>query len=365
MKHSGYQISLYKGDQISEVVALLGENLWEASYERNTSYFRWKYHRNPYATQLMGVVAIFEGRIVGFRGYFATNWYVGNMDNKTAILVPGDTVVHSDHRRRELSVAMGNLAMERFASRYSILLNTTAGKNSIPGYLRMGFFPLRKKAHYRKSTLARDVKVIVKDALGKRKESGNLPIEKSNISFGDFGDIEVSKEPRPEDMVRVLSSAQQASARITLLQDEKFFRWRFANPKGKYVFYFSRSGDATLGYLVMRVSDDSRQGFIVDYGQTDDGQIGRILDHIVGREEFDELNILNISVDESLWQTLKARRFERWGLHRSLKKWVYGERPLLVRPVKQQCSEADWFFGGLDIRHMANWHFKHICQDDA
>jgi len=266
LKLHGYQIGLYDVGQVSEAVELLGENLWAANYERNGAYFRWKYHHNPYATQPMAVVAIYEGHIVGFRGYFATNWYVGSVANKTAILVPGDTVVRSDHRRRGLSVAMGNLAMERFASRYRILLNTTTGKNSTPGYLRMGFVPLRKKAHYRRSTLAWDVKIIAKNVQGKRTESGNLPIEKSEVSFGDFGDIEVSKEPRPEDMARVLSNDQQASARITLLQDEKFFRWRFANPKSKYVFYFSRSGEASLGYIVLWVSDDNKKAFIVDYG---------------------------------------------------------------------------------------------------
>jgi hypothetical protein len=167
-------------------------------------------------------------------------------------------------------------------------------------------------------------------------------------------------------MARVISrDYQQTPRRISLLQDETFFRWRFANPKRRYVFYFSKSGGVIEGYLVVLVSGDCEQGVLVDYGQTGQGHIGGLLDHIIGRKECDELNILNVSVDESLWDTLKTRRFRRWGLPHTVKTWVYGERPLLVRPIKPSCAESDWFLSGLDIRNMDSWHFKQICHDDV
>ncbi len=81
--------------------------------------------------------------------------------------------------------------------------------------------------------------------------------------------------------------------------------------------------------------------------------------------EFEEVKILNYSVDEYLWETLKSRKFKRWGLRRSLLKIAYGEWPLLVRPIKRECSEDDWFLGGLDIRNMENWKIKEICGDVA
>ena len=115
----------------------------------------------------------------------------------------------------------------------------------------------------------------------------------------------------------------------------------------------------------MQVSEDIGQGFIVDYGQESEGPIGRILDHIAEMAEFDEVNILNVSVDEYLWETLKPRKFKRWGLQRPVRKIVRGEWPLLVRPVKRECSEDDWFLGGLDIRDMESWNLKHIAGDAA
>lgn len=365
MERSDYTIDLYQPDQISRVVEFLGQNVWGRTTEENVAYFKWKYHDNPYASQPLGIVAAHGENIVGFRGYFATNWYLGSIDNRITILIPGDTVVRSDHRRQGLSVSMGRLAMERFASSCSVLLNTTASKSAMPGYLRMGFVPLRSKEYFRKSTLTRDVEVMVKAALRKGKNVTDLPADMDKIAFGDFGDIEVSKDPRPKEMAAVVSGDQQATKSITLLQDETFFCWRFANPRGGYVFYFSKSGGQILGYIVIRVSDDIEQGFIVDYGQRDGGHIGRILNYIDSTGVFAELNILDASIDKSILDTFKARRFKDSGLHHLVKKWIYGDRPLMVRPVKQRCSEADWFLGGLDIRDMANWRYRQICQDNV
>ena len=97
----------------------------------------------------------------------------------------------------------------------------------------MGFVRLQNKAYYRKSTLVRDLEVIVKGAFGRGMEVADLPNDMGKTAFGDFGDIEVSKDPRPQEMVRVISSNQQAPRRITLLQDDTFFRWRFAKRWGR------------------------------------------------------------------------------------------------------------------------------------
>ena len=364
LKHCNYHISLYQRDQMTEVVKLLNE-LLGGHLAQNISYFQWKHHDNPYTSEPLGVTATHDGVVVGFRGYFATCWYLGSKNNRTIVLIPGDTVVHPEHRHKGLSVAMGYFAMERFAEKYRVFLNMTAEKNSVPGYLRMGFAPLGNKAYYSKSSLVRDSKVIYRSALKRRNNIGDAPLSKSKISFGDFGDIVVSKKPMPGEMSRLASSETVPPTKITLLQDEEFFRWRFQNPKRKYAYYFYRRADAVLGYLVMQVSEDIGQGFIVDYGQESEGGIGRILDHINEMAEFDEVNILNVSVDAYLWETLKSRRFKRSGLQRRFRKLVHDEWPLLVRPVKRECAADDWFLDGLDIRDMESWNLKEICGDGA
>ena len=370
LQHSGYQIRLYESDDITGAVNLLTGSLWSTDRQLNADYFRWKYHDNPYARRPLGAVALQGNDVVAFRGYFATEWRIGNNGDKTAILVPGDAITHPDHRSKGLSLAMGELAMESFAGDYSHILNTTAVQGLIAGYLRNGFVPLGYMSFYRKSNLGRDVKVLAKGALcrGKGKNGAVTrasPLEEGPISLGRFGDIQVSGDPRPADMVKLVSADRCARSRIKVLQDETFFRWRFDNPKGSYVFYYSGPEKAPLGYLVLTLSSDARQGFVVDYAEKEPGQIAKIFDHILDRREVDELNVLNLSVDSRLWDILNARRFKNRGLHRMVKKWVYGERPVLVRPIRAGFSESDWFLGGMDVRDPKNWQLKPSCQDSV
>lgn len=370
MQHSGYQIRLFDSDHLADAVSLLTGTLWSTDRKLNADYFRWKYHDNPYANQPLGAVALHGKNVVAFRGYFASQWLFGNNGGKTATLVPGDAITHPDHQSKGLSLAMGELAMESFAGDYSHILNTTAVQSLIASYLRNGFVPLGYMSFYRKSNLSRDVKVMVRGALNRGMGKNGaatriLPLEESLISLGSFDDIQVARDPRPAEMVDVVSGDQSAQSRIKVLQDEIFFRWRFENPKGRYVFYYSGCKNALSGYLVMALSSDARQGFVIDYAEKEPGQIARIFDHIIDRREVDELNVLNISVSGPLGEILNARRFTSRGFHRLVKKWVYGERPVLVRPIRAGFSESDWFLGGLDVRDPNNWQLKPSCQDNV
>ncbi len=364
MRHADYKIGPYEPDQLFDTVKLLQANLWQHS-DRNTSYFQWKYHDNPYVSEPLGVVATKDGKVVGFRGYTALNWYVGDEHNRTTILVPGDTVVDHEHRRKGLSVAMGKSASERFATKAQVFLNMTAGKNSVPGYLRMGFVGVQNKAYFEKCGLAEEVRALCGIAMNKAKRHGMLPLTESRIQFGEFGDVLVSRQPFPDEMSRLASCGIGLPAKITLLQDRVFFRWRYANPRGKYVFYFVKREQEISAFLVMKLSEDNRRGFIVDFGQEDEGSIAKILSHIVNTAEFDAVSILNISVQKDLWKTLKPLGFSYRSLRRTVKRVFFGEFPILVRPVKQDFSEADWFLSGLDIRRAANWRIKPISSDSA
>lgn len=361
---SDYTIDLYRPEQIDGVVALLSRELWPGTASENFAYFKWKFHDNPYAARPLGVVARHGEAIVGFRGYFATEWYLGGKDKAVTVLIPGDTVVCADHRRKGLSVTMGRLAMERFAPICRVLLNTTASKNSLPGYLRMGFVPLYNKAYHKRCTLFRDVVSVARGALGLKKVPTAGPIEKA-VGLGDFGAISVSADAKPHDMAHVLSGGENKTTGIALRQDETFFRWRYSNPKGRYAHYISKSGGRALGYLVLRISDDCEEGFILDYAERENGQIANILSHISTRDRIAELNILNTSLEGSMADMLKAQGFKRWDLQSWVKNRVYGYRPVMVRPVEPECSEADWFLEGLDIRDIENWHYKEICQDST
>jgi len=78
----------------------------------------WKYDDNPYTESPLGIMALYKGKVVGFRGYFATRFQIKGKNDKIISLCPGDTCVHPDHRRKGLSVAMGNRASEEYSGKY-------------------------------------------------------------------------------------------------------------------------------------------------------------------------------------------------------------------------------------------------------
>jgi GNAT superfamily N-acetyltransferase len=357
MSPSEYEIRLYEPELMSQVLDVL-QYLYGNKPDSNLSYFRWKYHDNPYTEHPLGIVALYEGKVVGFRGYFATRWHIGEQKETVVVLCPGDTCVHPDHRRKGLSVAMGNMAMEEYAHRYKIFLNFSSTRNSLPGYLKMGFVPLVPKTYLTRCTRLGLIKLVWNE----KTRSG---WQRGRIAFGEFDDIIVLDRPRPADMGAVISNKVRNPDRITLWQDEDFFRWRFDNKRKTYVFYYWRKSHVPMGYMVVGVSPTTGRGYILDYSQTDDTAIEKILRYAVQMKHFDVLSIYNFGLSDDFSKTLYDIGFKRTGLIRTIESRVKGELPLLLRPVRKKYREGDFFLNGLDARKLENWRIKGICADDV
>ena len=119
----------------SSVVHLLGE-LLGGDPTNHDSYFGWKYELNPHSENPLGIVALHEDKVVGFRGYGPARWEVGE-SKAMQVLVPGDTFVDINHRQKGLSVAMGKLATTDYAATHQLFLNLSCTRNSLPGLRRI------------------------------------------------------------------------------------------------------------------------------------------------------------------------------------------------------------------------------------
>nr|MBC7245078.1 hypothetical protein [Chloroflexota bacterium] len=68
-------------------------------------------------------------------------------------------------------------------------------------------------------------------------------MEASRIRTGRWGDILISHEPWSEEMSRLVAVQRYECPKMQPVQDESFFRWRFNNPRGKYVFHYLLQGE--------------------------------------------------------------------------------------------------------------------------
>ena len=347
-----YDIAQFGPEHGQQVLDLLSQ-LWGEERQANLAHFHWKYKANPYADRLLGIVALRGDRVVGFRGYMATEWRTGEGDPPVFASTPGDTCVHSDHRRQGLSVAMGRFAMEAYVDRYRFFLNLTAGGNSCPGYRRMGFEPLHDK-----TCLNRYGPIGLCRFLLFARRSG-----RPRVPLGSDGDLLFSDAARPEDMAAVIAAQPERPGRMTLHQDERFFRWRFANPQARYVFGYCVHGGELTGYVVLGVALNGRRAHVLDAADRDGHSIGIILTQLA--EHFDVLSFYHFAADDRLSPVLRESGFQSRGLLAWLEQRIYGVFPILVRPVRAAASEHDWLVNGLDIRKRENWAMKGLCSDSV
>lgn len=357
METTGYDIAPYRPELRSEVADLM-QYLWGQDREANEAYFNWKYEENPCTESPLGVVALARGRLVGFRGYFGVRFQSPRSGEALVVLCPGDTCVHPEHRLRGLSMAMGSVAMEEYARTYRLFLNMTCTKDSLPGYLKMGYVPLAPKFHLTRGSLFGLLRYVP-------THRTVLPLSEGRIRFGRFGSILVSDHPRPYEMACLVAEQDMRGGKIRPFQDPGFFAWRFANPRNKYVFYYFMKGDVAEGYLVLGVSPNNRRGYILDHGQAGPTGVEDILRHVIRARHFDLLSVLAFSVDDVLMGTLRGLGFSIRSPVRRIERTLYGELPLLVRPVKKTFGEGDFLIGGLDARKIENWFLKPICSDAA
>jgi hypothetical protein len=64
-----------------------------------------------------------------------------------------------------------------------------------------------------------------------------------------------------------------------------------------------------------------------------------------------------------LRQLLQVLGFRENGAIDRVRRWRSTVWPLLVRPVKPNPSEEDWFVDGLDIRNISSWQIPEIRSD--
>ncbi len=366
MTGTEYEIAHFRPEYESQVLEALSD-LWKYDRDTRARLFRWKYLENPRADGPLGIVALHNGQVIGFRGYFADRFVLDGHHDTIGVLHPGDTFVSPSHRNRGLSVAMGNLAMQYDASKYRFFMNMDCNRLSLPGYLAMGFQPLAKRVRLLQHG-RNPLRWVVAIGSESRQARAVRFLHQGRIRLGQFGSIVVTDSPRAAEMASIIAAEGRANGALRLHQDQAFFAWRFRNPVRRYVFYFLLDQDVYRAYVAMDVSANHLSGKILDYGKRDDGALRKILGYINASGAFLALSVLSYGVDERLRNAVTDLRFSAVHTLKSLMRKGSVEElalPLLIRPVAKAYTEEAFAIKGVDARKFDNWRLKPICSDGA
>ncbi len=299
MEEFMYKIICYHDDYLDVV-----EDTFQYLHGQDSrAYIKWKYYDNPYTEYPLSILALYNDKVVGFRGYMATKWQVENTE--LDILVACDTVVHPDHRMKGLSIAMGEKASDEYGSTYQAMLNFTSGLTSTPGYTRLGFVPLIEKKY-----------MMIKQQ--QMKSSGVIECSSDNIPESIHG------------------------KKISIKKDSRFFGWRFNNPKAKYRFYHKNNDYIIVGSRDYKVR-------ILDYSENDMNDIEDILKYIISHQENSSwISVITYSLSDRLSKVVNRLEFKT------------REKPKLWSVLVKITQNMH-----INMKDVSVWELREICSDLA
>jgi hypothetical protein len=337
-----YELKEFTSEYRSGVLAILP---WLWKYPRHTieRLFRWKHETNPLLSQPIGIVALCDGQVVGFRGLFAEQFQI--VDSTIKVISPCDACVHPDHRRKGLFTEMNAAAMDFYKDEFRFFLNLSAGNASGPGYMKMGWHVLSHKSYLRRLN---PFKLLPKWLNWPRRV---------------FDDLRIYTEPDVfAPLVSSVCERQPAMSRCDMVRSEDYVHWRYSNPQSKYRFLFLMEGDAPTCYFALRVF--GRAAYIVDYAGISEAEgLPSLLRIVTKSQPFVILSILDVPMPQSLKKSLRTKHFHAYERLEQIIRRRSPHFPILLRPVRADVREQDWFVDNRDMRLIENWNLTSISGD--
>jgi hypothetical protein len=168
----------------------------------------------------------------------------------------------------------------------------------------------------------------------------------------------LEKTPRPEAMA-ALAECQGNDGRIRHVRDEKFYRWRFRNPRCNYRFLFVEKAGLE-GYLVLQqdvhISTDAV--CIVDWEATSVEVFSDLVRTAIHGGGFQSVGIWSTTLSAVLRKMLSECGFRSAGENGSAEP-VY-VKPVLVKPLR---AAEGLLMGGRSLSDISNWDLRAIYSD--
>jgi GNAT superfamily N-acetyltransferase len=237
-------------------------SLYESVFDdaATTEWFDWKYAENPFVDHVPIFLAERDDRIVGARPFFALGTCAGDRD--VLALQPGDTMVHPEHRRQGLFSRMTERAIDVYGDHNgdhepAFFFNFPNGQ-SRPGYLSMGWRLVGETPiYYRIQNPLGMCGLPIDNRVGATLQRLTRPVAAGILDtverFASVSTADVAVERRSDVPGSALAALYRADVpdRVHARRDERFYRWRFANPRWTYTTYLARRGNDLLGSVVV------------------------------------------------------------------------------------------------------------------
>jgi GNAT superfamily N-acetyltransferase len=140
---AGFEVRRYEPTDEAVVLDLLGASLGWQPDALHARLFAWKHHENAFGVSPAWVATVAD-RVVGFRTFMRWEFVVDGQPVKAVRAV--DTATHPDHRGRGVFAGLTQHALDELRDDGVAFVFNTPNERSRPGYLAMGWRPVRRLA---------------------------------------------------------------------------------------------------------------------------------------------------------------------------------------------------------------------------
>jgi GNAT superfamily N-acetyltransferase len=347
MNWNGYEYLNYTNADVEGIVTI-EDFLWGNDEVSRREYFNWKHRNNPLAEKPVGIVAKYEGKVVGFLGYVPAEWII--RDKRLKVLLLCDVVVHPEHRGKGLFASMTKAGMKMYCDEYKFFVAFTSNHMATPGYLKLGWKSIAVNKYMRRLSLL---------GLARAKMFRG---ESIGLKQGKFGEIEVSDRIRPDDITRIAGNNYYSENKLYQIKNPNFLEWKLSNPRAKYVYLYHLATTGIDAYIILRVQ--MNHAHIFDYDQ-EKGSLGvqKLISFIITHGKFSSISSFHAGMSAELKSFLRKKHFYVFDQIDKIKQKQSYHLPILIRPTKENVTDEDWFINEIDSRDESRWHITEICFD--
>ena len=162
-------------------------------------------------------------------------------------------------------------------------------------------------------------------------------------------------------MAELVRRQEQDEPRIRMVRDERYYAWRFNDPRSTYRFLFPEAGDGELDcFIVLQQPRRGGQVAVVDWQFSDQRSWLDMLGAVLESGGVSGLSIWSATLPPSLRQGLEELGF-RAGPEIDTR--AHPARGLLVTATRPGVSPAEWLLGGRPLVQPEHWDLRMIFSD--
>jgi hypothetical protein len=175
--------------------------------------------------------------------------------------------------------------------------------------------------------------------------------------------VVLERDPRPARMAAVAAAAAASDARLRLVEDERYFRWRFGNPRSIYRFLWSYDGRDPNGFAVIRAPrrPTSRKAAVVALRATSDPVSRALISAALGLDGITYWSIWAGTLGTPMRSFLRESGFRSMDAP-DPKGRVTGQN-LLVRSLRDGSRDEPWTLGDRDLASIDSWDLSMLASD--